>query len=279
MSVTITLPRLELPDEYPLLAVDGRPWERDELHRLAAQLVEGAALEDRGLWHVAATDTRVLEVYAASRSFRITEAGAGNELDRAGEEGLDPAKAERLAIDFLADFRPDGADLHLSNVSESEVLVSERPDTEPRRLVLGTQVSFAFLLDGVALIGPGGKAQVTLDARGQVTGAYRMWRDVAQRGTIRGLTTEEIGARFGASPAFARLTDDTARVEVTTARAGLYSLPPTEVQDVLYPAIELRGTITTKDATVGFATHVSAVDLDTVGVSRRRQQPPSVLVA
>ena len=153
------------------------------------------------------------------------------------------------------------------------------PTREPRRLVLGTQVSFAFLLDGVALIGPGGKAQVTLDARGQVTGAYRMWRDVAQRGTVRGLNAEEIGARFGASPTFARLTDDTARVEVTTARAGLYSLPPTEVQDVLYPAIEVRGTITTKDATVGFATHVSAVDLDTVGVSRRRQPPPSVLVA
>ncbi len=279
MSVTITLPRLDLPDEYPLLAVDGRPWERDELKRLAAHLVEGASLEDRGLWHVAATDARVLEVYAASRSFRITEAGAGSEIDRAGEEGLDPAKAERLAIDFLADFRPDGADLRLGNVSESEVLVSEAPDTEPKRLVLGTQVSFSFLLDGVALIGPGGKAQVTLDARGQVTGAYRMWRDVAARGAVRGLSADEIGARFAASPAFARLTDETARVEVTTARAGLYSQPPTEVQDVLYPAVELRGTITTKDATVGFATHVSAADLESVVVGRRRQPPPSVLVA
>ena len=111
---------------------------------------------------------------------------------------------------------------------------------------------------------------MTLDARGQVTGAYRMWRDVAQRGTVRGLTAEEIAARFGASRAFARLSDDTAQVEVTTARAGLYSLPPTEVQDVLYPAVELRGTITTKDATVGFATHVECGRPEE---SRRRAAP------
>jgi len=60
---------------------------------------------------------------------------------------------------------------------------------------------------------------------------------------------------------------------------GMPGQSTTASGDVLYPAIELRGTITTKDATVGFATHVGAVDLDTVGVSRRRQPPPSVLVA
>ena len=66
-----------------------------------------------------------------------------------------------------------------------------------------------------------------------------------------------------------------------SARSGQYALPPTEIQDVFHPAVELRGTVTTESANLGFCTWVSAVEPRRLAKARRagRAEVPAVLVA
>lgn len=282
MPLTVTLPDLRLPDAFPVLRGTYWPWQPAELERLAEQLVPGAVIEQGGLWHVGRTDRHLIEVYAASRSFRIAEVDDQDELQRAGDTGLDRDKAVDHALAYLAPFRPDGADLGVLDVVDSTVSVSQSPEEEPRRLVVSTDVCLGFTRGDVAFVGPGAKAQVSLRADGQVRSAYLMWRDVEEISTVTARSADEIAAAFGSMPGFARLTDDTARVEVTSAVAGVYALPPTEPQQLFHPAVELRGTVTTEHASLGFCTWVSAVDPNRFQPPRRgeRRTPrPEVLVA
>ena len=101
MPVTITIPELTLPDAFPLLTAVQKRWDQDELARLGEQLA-GVRLEDEGLWHTGRSDRHLLEVYAASRSFRLTRHDGDNELDGAADVGVGPDKASQIAEDFLA---------------------------------------------------------------------------------------------------------------------------------------------------------------------------------
>jgi hypothetical protein len=282
MPLTVTIADLRLPDAFPVLRGTYRPWRPAELERLAGQLAPGAVIEEGGLWHVGRTDRHLIEVYAASRSFRIAEVDDKDELERASDTGLDRDKAVDRALEYLAPFRPDGADLAVVDVVDSTVSVSTSPDEEPRRLVVSTDVCLGFSRKEITFVGPGAKAQVSLRADGDVRSAYLMWRDVEEIGTVTARSSDEVAAAFGSMPGFARLTDDTARVEVTSAVAGVYALPPTEPQQLFHPAVELRGTVTTEHASLGFCTWVSAVDPARFGRPRRgerRTAPPEVLVA
>ena len=282
MSVTISLPDIQLPDGYPLLRATNKPWDKEELATLAERLAPGARLEDVGLWQVAVSDRQRLEVYLASRSFRVEDLGS-NEFDGGGEEGVDAAKAESIAREALAPWQIDGAEFLVSGVSESIFMVSGRPlDGPPPRFVSSTDVSFAVQWERAAFVGPGAKAQVRVRPDGSVCGLYRMWRDLEQVGEVPGRSLAEIAHAFGSSPTFAHLNDRTAKVVVDSALVGLFALPPTEFQDVFHPAVELRGSVTTQEATVGFCTYVAAVDPRRMIRARHEFRPtaaPAELVA
>ncbi|MFN8079498.1 MAG: hypothetical protein U0Q19_08025 [Kineosporiaceae bacterium] len=268
MAVTITFPEFDLPAEYPVLHAAPARWDEDSRAVLAARLGLDAPFEDHGLWHVARTDRRSLEIYAATDSFRLDVLDRTSELDGAAERGLDEADAVRRAEEFLAPFRPRAVESRLVSVVEAEVLVSREPRSEPRRYVTGTQVNLGFAVEGTPLLGPGAKMQATVGVDGETQAAYLMWRQVAAVDRVPGYARDELADRLGRSRMFAQLSDDTARVEITTARAGLLCLPPTERQLLLPPAIEVRGTVSTEAAPgVGFSLFMSAADTR----GRRRQ--------
>jgi hypothetical protein len=285
MAVTITLPEFQLPGEFPLVETNDRPWSAAELGALAERFGMTERPVDRGLWHVALSDSHLLEVYAASRSFRWAPIGRGSELDTATEAGLHPDKATERAFAFMKEFQPERTELVVRSVTESEVLISEKAQAEPRRLVLATEVNIGYVLDGhVGFVGPGAKTQVCLSADGEVLSAHRMWREVADAGSLQARSMDEVATAFGESATFQQLSDDTARVEVTSAVAGLYAMPPTETQGLFVPAVEVRGSITTVHTTVGFATYVAAVSRSDMRKAlrahdRRRQPVPSAIVA
>lgn len=281
MPVTLTFPDLRLPEEWPVLVAPPTRWERESLADLARLHGMDAEFADRGLWHVARTEDRVLEVYAASQSFRLTTRTGDSELDRAAERGLPEDEARARAEDYLRPFLPDAARFAGSRVSEAEVLVSEGPDTEPRRFVTGTQVSVRLSVEDVDLVGPGAKMQVTLGPDGEVTAAYRMWREVTRVGSAPGLDAARLAERLGSSPMFASLTDGTARVEVESVVAGLLCVPPTEHQPVLHPAVAVRGTVSTEAAPgLGFVTYLSAVDPRRLPADKGRPaRVPSLVLA
>jgi len=280
MPVTITIPELTLPDAFPLLTAVQKRWDQDELARLGEQLA-GVRLEDEGLWHTGRSDRHLLEVYAASRSFRLTRHDGDNELDGAADVGVGPDKASQIAEDFLAPFRPNGGDLVVRSIEDSIVQVSRGPEERPEQYVITTDVLHDIVRSDIAFVGPGAKARVSVRPDGEVSTAYLMWRDVEEVGELRARTVDEIAAAFGRARTFRDLTDDTARVEIVSARSGQYALPPTEIQDVFHPAVELRGTVTTESANLGFCTWVSAVEPRRLAKARRagRAEVPAVLVA
>ena len=155
MPLTVSIPDLQLPETFPVLRGTYWPWRPDELERLAEQLAPGAVTEEGGLWHVGRTDSHLIEVYAASRSFRIAQVDDKDELQRASDAGLDRDTAVERALEYLAPFHPDGADLGVVDVIDSTVSVNGSPDEEPRRFVVSTDVCLGFSRQGVAFVGPG----------------------------------------------------------------------------------------------------------------------------
>ncbi len=259
MSVTIDFSKLEVPTEIPILQVERPSWDEGSLGELARLHQIDARFEDRGLWHVARSDRSVLEVYAASHSFRLSQVGSESELSYAKESGVPEREAIVRAQEFLAAFHPSLVESRVASVFESVVLVSEEAHQEPVRLVTATQVSFDFVFEGVDLIGPGAKMQVAIRADGEVDSAYRMWRELRPVGVAKTFSADEIAKRLSNSHMFADLTDDTARVAITSARVGVLSVPPTEFQTVLHPAVEVQGTVSTESAElVGFSTYIAA---------------------
>ncbi|CAO5234849.1 hypothetical protein [Frankia sp. AgKG'84/4] len=267
MALSVDFPAaVDTRSEIALFAVRPTRWETGDVTELARRLGFVGEVADRGLWHVVDDGRSTLEVYQATPSFRYGRRDTGeNEAAGAVEGGLDADQARAVAEGWVGRFAPAGTRPDVHSVSELEVLVSERTTAQPRRLVAGLQVNYRFDLDGVALLGPGAKIQVVVDPAGEVSGAYRFWRDPRPAGQARTISVDEAYSRFAASDLLAGLTDDTARAQVDEVRLGYLSLPPTEPQGLLTPVFELRGVLSTElHPRHEFVSYVAAINLNDV---------------
>jgi hypothetical protein len=264
MSVSIEFPNApEVPGEVPLLAVQPPRWSRDAVTELARQFALAGEVTDRGLWHLVTDDRAVLEVYQASHSFRFGRRETGDETTGTTGGDLDADRARAVADEWAGRFAPADSRWDFSSVTELEVLVAEREATEPRRLLAGLQVSYRFTLDGLMLLGPGAKMQVAVDPSGEVSGAYRFWREQRTAGYLPTIPVEQAYDRFSRSDLFADLTDETARARVDEVRIGFLGLPPTEPQGFLTPVYELRGVLSTEThPRYEFVSYVAAARLE-----------------
>jgi hypothetical protein len=247
----------------PLLAVQQPRWSTDDVTELARRFAVAGEITDRGLWHLVDDGRATLEVYQASHSFRYGRHEArGDETAGATDGELDVDRVRGIAYDWAGRFAPTDSRWDVHSVTELEVLVAEREAREARRLVAGLQVNYQFTLNGLALLGPGAKMQVAVDSSGEVSGAYRFWRELRQAGYLPTIPVDEAYARFSGCDLFADLTDDTARARVDEVRIGCLSLPPTEPQGFLTPVYELRGVLSTElHPRYEFVSYVAAVDL------------------
>jgi hypothetical protein len=263
MPVSIEFPKPpEVPQEVPLFAVQRPRWSNDAVTELARRFGLAGEVTDRGLWHIVDDGRGVLEVYQASDSFRFGRYEAGNETVGATDGDLDVDRARAVADDWAARFAPADSRWAVGSVTELEVLVTERDAGEARRLVAGLQVNYRFTLDDLALVGPGAKMQVVVDPSGEVSGAYRFWREPRPAGYLPTTPVEEAFARFSRSDLFADLSDETARARVEEVHIGLLSQPPTEPQGFLVPVYELRGVLSTEmHPRYEFVRYVAAANL------------------
>jgi hypothetical protein len=106
---------------------------------------------------------------------------------------------------------------------------------------VAVQVNFRFALDGLPLLGPGAKAQVTIGRSGDVEQAYLFWRQSAP--TNEQWTTRSAAAALDvlAESPFLAPVIRTGDAEVLRIQLGWLSLPPTIVQDTFFPVYEVRG--------------------------------------
>jgi hypothetical protein len=245
MSLSIKFPAApDVPARAPLYVTPPPAWDPQVVADLARRSRIEADAVDRGLWLVAQDERATLEIYLASHSLRYGVVEADGEPRHS--EPIDAERARAIADGWVAEFGPAEARFDVGSITEAELLVSTSPDSEPERFVTAVQVNYAFAIGDLPVIGSGGKMQVAVDPGGEITGAYRFWREPREKGAVRVLPTAQAFERFAASALFRNLSDDTAQAEVTEVTLGYFALPPTEPQSVLLPAYEFRGVLSTE---------------------------------
>ena len=237
---------------------------------------------DRGLWLVVSDGRSALEVYQASHSFRFSRLDIDAEARDGGRQEIERERAVSIAERMLQTLAPEESRWDVHSVTDQEVLIAEREAKEPRVHVTGLQVNYRFSLDDLPLLGPGAKMQVAVGPSGDVTGAYRFWREPNATETAPTIPEEVALERFSRSNLFADLSDDTARSEATQVRRGYLSMPPTEIQAALMPAYEVRGVLATEiHPHYEFVSYVAALEMDEASLKSAQlaNAPSNVLVA
>jgi hypothetical protein len=270
-----------VPDELPVYAALPPMWTRDQVARLAARFELKADVADAGLWYVCRSEALMLEVYQASHSMRIERRDIDGEGRGAAQDVPDRERAMAVADRVMSMFGGEFAKPRVHGVTELEVQRSIRGQAEVERQVVGLQVNYRYEMDGLALVGPGAKAQITVGADGELMQAYRFARASERIESRRTIAPEDALRRFAESDMFAQL-DGRAKVAITSTELGLLSVPPTEVQSVLVPVYVIKGEISTRALPqYSFVRYVAATDLGDADIKRRRweQVRPALLAA
>jgi hypothetical protein len=281
LSIKFPEPR-SVPGEITLYTTPPPDWQPDAVSALARQFDVTGEVLDRGLWFVVSDDRSALEVYQASHSYRFSRLDIDAEARDGGRQEVERERALAIAERTVQTMAPDESRWEVQSVTDQEVLIAERDAKEPRLNVTGLQVNYTFSLGDLPLLGPGAKMQVAIGPTDDVTGAYRFWREPNATETASTIPQDVALERFSRSNLFADLSDETAQAEVTEARLGYYSMPPTEIQAALIPAYEFRGVLATEiHPRYEFVSYVAAVEMDEASLKSAEltNAPSSVLVA
>jgi hypothetical protein len=167
----------------------------------------GLRFQDRTRWLV---DDGVSEVTFGAET--------GVELARAVVKKYDLAPLDQLRV---------------YKVTRLHAAAYEVKSLKGKTRVIDMGVVFQRMIEGVPVDGPGGKVMVYLDARGEMTGFDRVWREIQGAGQpVRTLrdprSAEEELARYQ--------SDQLGRIEVTEVRFGYFELGWKSTQRLLQPA-------------------------------------------
>lgn len=273
--------RVRLTDDRRALPLQRTPAPRIDVgaaSRLARRLGIGASPRDDGRFVVIRDERSSLEVFRASGSLRWTLDAVDGEA-RGAEPALpDGEEAVGIARAFLADHDLASDALREPTVARTVALRAER-DREPVAVTVAHQVCFPYELDGVPVLGPGAKAQVTVGDGGEVVGWYRFWREAFAEELVPVLPADRAYEVFRADHAFADLGDD-AVVEVRDLALGYLALPPQEAQGYLVPVWAFSAVTSTEvlpayefTRYVIAAADVSAERVKAMGAVHRAPQP------
>ncbi|WP_293676556.1 hypothetical protein [uncultured Phenylobacterium sp.] len=282
MPVKIEFPDLiQIPLQLPLYATLSPGWTDEKVADVARCFGVKGDCVDAGAWYVTRDDAWTLEVYQASHSLRLERSNYDAEARGVSRCAPDRDKAMAVASRFMAAAGPSMATPEFHSLTELRVsrATGEKLDGEAR--VVGLQVNYRCALDGLPLVGPGAKAQVSVGLGGELAQAYRFSREVREVSIAKTIPLSQALERFQASDHFADLAPG-ATVRLTSIELGLLCLPPTEAQGFLAPTYVLRGEVSTElQPRHGFIAYVAAAELDHAP-SRRRRFPtgrPSLLGA
>ncbi len=279
--------KIKLPDfphvaaELPLYATVPPAWNAERVGELSARLGVRGDAKDEGVWFVVRDGKSTLEIYQASHSLRLQRDEFDAEARKPIEGKLDRERAIAVAQRFHEMVASQQSRPEVHSVSELEVQIATREKPAPRQSVVGLQVNLRYVVDGLPLVGPGAKAQVTVGRDGEIGQAYRFWREFKQEARVASVQAGRALERFAATPLIASLPES-ASVEVTSIQLGLLCLPPSEAQGVLVPAYVVRGEISTELLPrYQFVRYVAAAEIDETDAKRRRWSSvrPSLLAA
>jgi hypothetical protein len=282
MTVKIQFAEMpRVPTELPVYAAMPPQWTQDQVARLAERFELKGDVADAGLWYVCRSEALMLEVYQASHSMRIERRDLDGEGRGACQDAPDRERSLAVAQRVMERFGGEFAKPRLHTVTELEVQRATRGQSDVERQVVALQVNYRYEMDGLPLVGPGAKAQITVGADGDMMQAYRFARAAERIESRATVAPEDALRRFAASDMFTQL-DGRAKVAITSTELGLLSVPPTEVQSVLVPVYVIKGEISTEQLPrYAFVRYVAATDLGDADIKRRRweQVRPALLAA
>jgi hypothetical protein len=249
MADVFQFPKLELDREkvtfyrtpFPKLT-DAKVAQQVKVHGIKAKPRDGGSL-------VLVRDRRAtLELFRASDSIRWSTLISGKSEPRAngGPPKLpDEAAARKMATAFLRRRKVPTKGAAVDSITHGMLAQATRKSREPKEHPIAVHVNYRYELDGLPVLGPGAKIQVTFVDDKEPAEMYRFWRTPKADGEIELLPPRAAFDLLRRDPDFAELGDD-ARVEYRNPRLGYYALPPRESQGALIPVYAFDGTLSTR---------------------------------
>lgn len=207
--------------------------------------------EDLGVYLLFRDETATLELFAASDSLRYSRWPGQQEEGKDGVRPPEPDAAAELARRVLDEHGLGDESARRASVTPLEVSRIERdgrePAGKPETRTVAVHVNYAFELDGLPVLGPGAKIQVTLGHEGELLECLRFWRRPEQLDAMPVIEPAEAVKRLRRDPAYASLKPDGAKVVFHEATLAYLALPPRELQGYLLPVYAYRGTVSTRE--------------------------------
>jgi hypothetical protein len=260
MKRRIKLPTLEIAAPGATVSAMGRvplhlpggdsgPWQKTMAGlKEAFDLKLGAVEESDGVLRRFEDEAQELEIFEASDSWRWTRLPRPEALPEGpAKVPDDPIAAANafLKAHGLFDERAEAVSVG------STSLASASADAESG-FPVETHVHYRFSLGGLPLIGPGAKMRVTFGPDGEVSSAYKFWREPsddpppAPSPFRRLMRPEEARKRLSLDPLWAGLPRGT-RVSVKRVYLAYYAAPPSVTQETLLPVFAYEGTLRLRD--------------------------------
>lgn len=221
--------------------------------------------------------TEELSVSAASGALRRVDTtlwqrdDGQSSLDITDEDAVKIAR-KYLQLTGLAPLSEVG----VLRVTRLRVGTMERGARRAEERVIDAAVVFQRLIDRVPVEGPGGKVVVYIDAQRRVSGAQKVWREIAS--VKKAVPASKLIAPSAAEEHLRRYWREAwdGKLDVTDARFGYFESGPGEAQKVLQPAYIMPLTLTSPDGRfVMKSVHVVAAAADAIGTL---MPPPKAVV-
>ena len=210
------------------------------------------------------------EVYKASDSFWMTnrELAFSETLPRGAELPKEDEAADK-AREYLEKHYVDMTYVKFQSVTHTEV-VHDGPDKkEIDSQKTAVNVNFSFDMDGIPVVGPGAKIQVSFCDRDLVSQVYYFWRDAKIADEMDSILPDNALEKFMKDPQFIRLDERSSSVKIHEMNLNYFAMPPFEFQRFLIPVYTIKGTVSTKHLErYDFNTHVVAVNITPEKIKR-----------
>jgi hypothetical protein len=198
---------------------------------------------------------REVSVYKASAGLRYHDGARWQVDDGQADIQFSDEDATGLAEDYVQSLGlASAAEMAIERVSHLRVAAADRTLTEIENRVIDVGVIFHRVLDGVPVLGPGGKITVYIDQYREITGIDRIWRTIARMERENVALVPYAQMLDGLTQRFDR---EGGVVDVLGVQFGYYEWGWEDRQEYLQPAyvIDLR----LSSATGRFATRVQDV--------------------
>jgi len=152
---------------------------------------------------------------------------------RAEAKRVSSDELREVGLNFASEYGLPEERYEVSTSMDRAELLSEKG--ERTNVVLGFNVTLRRTLDELAMVGPGGRVKIFLDAAGEPAGYLRVWREAEAIGTYPRRMLEEVVAELKEDPLGPVIASDVVSVRVTGVRLAYYERGMFDAQQFIQP--------------------------------------------